>query len=118
MPLSLPEGVLNVGGENEVSIDVNHKNTTTRKISVDNIVLVNADESKFTLQTNSINIDLRGPQSLIQSITSDDISIVVDMNNYTNVSGVVVVPTTVQFSDEYSGSVYELGTYDVKVESK
>lgn len=118
VPLSLPEDVMNVGGESEVTIDVKHKNTTTRKISVDNIILVNADESKFTLQTNSINVDLRGPKSLIQSITSDDISIVVDMNNYNNVSGVVVVPTTVRFSDDYSGSVYELGTYDVKVEAK
>jgi len=118
VPLSLPEDVLNVGGESEVTIDVKHKNTTTRKISVDNIVLVNADESKYTLQTSSINIDLRGPQALIQSITSDDISIVVDMNNYNNVSGVIVVPTTIQFSDGYSDSVYELGTYDVKVESK
>ncbi len=118
VPLTIPEDVLNVGSEKEVTIEVKHKNTTTRKISVDNIILANADESDFILQTPSINIDLRGPIELIQNITSKDISVVVDMNNYKSVSGVIVVPTSVQFSEEYAGSVYELGAYDVKVETK
>ncbi len=118
LPLELPDDVISVGAEQEITIDVKHKNTTTRKISVDNIILANADESAFKLQTTSINVDLRGPHELIQRITSDDISVIVDMNNYKSGSGVIVVPTTIQVSEEYEGSVYELGTYDVKVETK
>ncbi len=117
LPLELPDDVISVGAEKEITIDVKHKNTTTRKISVDNIILTNDGSAKYALQTTSINIDLRGPHDLIQSITSDNITVVVDMNNYKSVSGVIVVPTTISFSAEYTGSVYELGTYDVKVEA-
>ncbi len=118
VPITLPENVLSLGSESEAVIDVKHKNTTTRKISVENIVLANGDPSKFMLQTTSLNIELRGPRDLVQEITSEDVSVLVDMNNYKSANGVVVIPVSVQFAAKYSGSVYELGSYDVKVEVK
>ena len=115
--ISIPEGVTAITAEETAVISVEHKNTSTKQISVSNIVLENHGGLNCELQTESVNVMLRGPYSLLSKIKEGDISVVADMMNYTS-SGTTVVPVTIKFSSDYESKVYELGSYSVTVNIK
>ncbi len=116
--ITLPEGVTKMGADQSAVISVEHIGTNMKSVSVENIKPANMSGLDCILETKSVNVSLRGPSSLLSKITEDDITVLVDLRTYTPGSGLTVVPATIQISDEYKGSVYELGSYSVTVNIK
>lgn len=116
--LDLPNGVIVTGGDSTAVINVEHINTGTKQIAVQNVTLANTGGLDCEIQSETVNLLLRGPYNLLSSIKEEDISIVADMKSYLSGSGMTVVPVTVTFSSDYEGLVYELESYSVTVNIK
>ena len=87
-------------------------------MNFNNITLANSGGLECELQTESLNIMLRGPHALLSQVKEENITLTADMKNYSSGSGVMVVPVLVKLSPEFEGSVYELETYNVTVNVK
>ena len=116
--INIPEGVKALSGENTATVKVEHINTDVKYITVGNITLANSGGLECELQTESLNIMLRGPHALLSQVKEENITLTADMKNYSSGSGVMVVPVLVKLSPEFEGSVYELETYNVTVNVK
>lgn len=116
--INIPEGVKALSGENTATVNVEHINTDVKHITVNNITLANSGGLECELQTESLNIMLRGPHALLSQVKEENITLTADMKNYSSGSGVMVVPVLVKLSPEFEGSVYELETYNVTVNVK
>ncbi|MBE6642353.1 MAG: hypothetical protein E7615_01720 [Ruminococcaceae bacterium] len=118
VPIVLPEGVTLTTTETKAEIDVRHINTDIKTVTVSDIQLKNIGGLDCELQTESLNIMLRGPYDLLSTIGEDDITLTANMKNYSSVTGIMVIPVSVSFSPEYERSVYELESYSVTVNIK
>jgi len=116
--ITAPTGTTLMSTESAAVIGVEHINTGTKQISVKNITLANSGGLDCKLQTESLNIMLRGPFDVLSKITEADLSVTADMKNYSAGSGLTVVPATVKISSQYEGVVYELESYTVTVNIK
>ena len=116
--INIPDGVTAMTGENTATVNVEHINTDVKYITVGNITLANSGGLECELQTESLNIMLRGPHALLSQIKEENITLTADMKNYASGSGIMVVPVSVKLSSEFEGSVYELETYNVTVNVK
>ncbi len=116
--INVPDGVTSMSGENMATINVEHINTDVKNITVSNIILTNSGGLDCELQTESLNIMLRGPYTLLAQVKEENIILTADMKNYSSGSGIMVVPVAVKLSSEFEGSVYELESYNVTVNVK
>ena len=116
--INIPSGTTLMSSESTAVIGVEHINTGTKLIAVKNISLVNSGGLDCELQSDTLNITLRGPYDLLSKISEDNISVTADMKHYSSGSGITVVPVTVDLSAEFEGSVYELESYSVTVNIK
>lgn len=81
MPIALPEGITNETGITEATVTVHFPNLTTKTMSVDNIELINIpDGLEAELVTKILEINLRGPKSLIKDITEEQVTVKVDLS--------------------------------------
>ncbi len=76
--INLPEGVDNISGTDEVSASIEFKGLKTKKIKVTRITAVGDANAQITLARKDLEITVRGPAELIDRLTEDDVSIVVD----------------------------------------
>lgn len=82
LPIVLPEGVTNETGITEATVEVKFPNLRTATMVVDNIQLINVPEGMDAeLVTRQLEVKLRGPASLIEDITEDNVIITVDLSN-------------------------------------
>ncbi len=116
--INIPDGLTAITADETAVISVEHINTGTKQITVSNITLANSGGLNCEVQTDSLNIMLRGPYNLLSKIKEENISVVADMKNYTSGSGVTVVPVTVKLSGEFEADVYELENYSVTINIK
>ncbi|MDE6880089.1 MAG: hypothetical protein K2P20_01890, partial [Oscillospiraceae bacterium] len=83
----------------------------TRNIPVTNISSIGLSENqRFSKVTQSVDVTLRGPADELDSVTEEDVRIVVDLTNYGN--GTVNVPATV-YVDGHNDLVGAIGSYTV-----
>lgn len=117
--ITLPKGCKVISGENSATayIDLNSYYSTT----VNAKVTSKLDSSKYTVEfaSNNMEVTVNGPEDLINSISSSDISAVADFTGLLDdvKSGNAVslsVPLTVTLSDDYS-TCWIYGTYSVNV---
>jgi len=114
----LPDGVTQVESLSKATITIEHINTVTKELPITSINLLNSNGLDCEIMTNSLNVTLRGPYSMISGITEADVSVYVDLKNYTSGSGINVVAASIRITPEYSAGVYELGSYNVAVNIK
>ena len=115
----LPEGVTLVSPENKAEIDVKHINTDIKEINVSNIQLKNTGGLDYELQTESLNVKVRGPYDLIASITEEDIAVTANLKSHGSAKGLRNIPVVIEFSDEYDKLVYEIeASYTITVNFK
>ena len=79
--IELPEGVTNVTGITEVKVDVEFKDLVTKTFTLENPVLKKENLPKgmsAIFKDKVLNVTLRGTAELIEELTEDDITIVVD----------------------------------------
>ena len=113
LPITLPSGITNETGITEATAEVKFPNLKTLSINVDNIQLINVPEGlEATLDTQILTIKLRGSASHIEGITSEDITVTVDLSDAQEGRDKYTVQITV--SEEFSG-VGALNSYTVMV---
>lgn len=80
LPIVLPEGVTNETGIPEATVEVKFPNLRTTSLVVDNIQLINVPEGmEAELVTQQLEVKLRGPASLIESIQAENVTVTVDL---------------------------------------
>lgn len=81
MPIVLPEGITNETGITEATVEVKFPNLRTTTMILSNIQLTNVPEGlEAEAVTQQLEVKLRGPASLIESISEENVSIVVDLS--------------------------------------
>lgn len=82
LPIILPEGITNETGITEAVVDVKFPNLRTTSMNIDNIQLINVPEGlQAELVTQVLEVKLRGPAALIESIQPENVSITVDLTS-------------------------------------
>jgi hypothetical protein len=112
--IDIPDGTTSVNAETSAVISIEHIGTSTKQIVVKNVSFINATGLVCELQTENLNVTLRGPYSLLSKIKEEDVSVVADMKNGSS-TGVIVIPVSVEVASEYADSVYEVDNYSVTV---
>lgn len=109
----LPEGVVNETGISEATVEVKFPNLKVQSFSVSNIILQNVPEGmQAELITQILEVKLRGPVALMESVTEADITAIVDLSE----AGAVTDKFAVQIvlDSEFAG-VGALNSYTVMV---
>lgn len=100
-PITLPEGVNNETGVTEVTVEVKFDDLKVKTMNVTNIQAVNVPEGmEVELITRALEITVRGPSLLIDAITENDLTIMVDFTNAQ--IGTATTRATVEFSSTFS----------------
>ncbi len=85
MVIELPtEGCVNVSGVNSATVVIDFQDLETRVFTVTNISAIGAKEgSEVSRVTNSVDVRVRGPREDLETMTGEEIRIVVDLSGYT-----------------------------------
>lgn len=109
--INLPDGVNNLSGVTEATVRVSFPMLLTREFKVDNIQAVNVPEGMETVfLTQSLTVKLRGPASIVQTMSSSDVTVTVDFANVE--AGTATMKANIVISSRFLG-VGEIGTYIV-----
>lgn len=114
--LTLPDGVENTDGIDEVSISIKHIGTQTRSIVLpigpENVI--NPNGVQFTLLGSSLSLALRGDPGELYQVSSLNVTPKIDLSAYsTDQTGRFSIPVTLEFTA--TETVYEIGQYSVDV---
>ena len=108
-PIKLPEGITNETGVTEVSVDVRFPELGTKTLTVKNITAINVPQDmEAVLITKMLEVQIRGPKSVVENITEENISVTVDFAN--EQVGTATVKAEFDIDAEGVGAV---GTYNV-----
>ena len=110
----LPDNMTNLTGEETAKVTVELKNLKEKTFRVTNLELANTPANlKATLGTVSLQIKVRGPSDVIDTITASNIRAVADLSSVGTSTGQFSVPVDV-YVDGFSG-VGAMGSYNVLV---
>ena len=110
-PITLPEGVSNETGINEVIVKVGFPNLGTKVLDITNITAVNVLEGKKAeIITKSLEITFRGPKALVEMLESEHVTVTVDFTDAQD--GTSTMRATVTLSEEYA-QIGAVGMYAV-----
>ncbi len=111
-PVVLPEGVTNVTNITEVNAGISFPDLTIREFKVSNFRAENVPEGLAGVwQSDSLTVRLRGAKKILDKLTSDDITIVVDLSNAEAGKQACVARIEVNST----GVVGAIGSYEVYV---
>lgn len=112
-PVVLPEGIINETGITEATVEVKFPNLRTVSLTVDKIQLSNVPEGlEAELVTQLLELKLRGPASLLEGVSAEDVTVTVDLSQAQ--AGTDKYAVQITLSDKYTG-VGALGSYTVMV---
>ena len=116
-PINLPEGVTNLTGITEATVDISFVGLSIKEFSTENIRISNVPEGLvYELMSEVVKVTLRGPTALINKIRPEDIVVSVDLSG--KEIGATTVKATISIKgDEYT-SVGAVGTHSVSVTLK
>ncbi len=78
--INLPEGVTNLSNITDAAVNISFKGLTIKKFTVSQIQTVNVPEGlECELLNEAVEVTLRGPTALINSLTPEDITITADL---------------------------------------
>lgn len=81
LPIVLPEGINNLTGASEVTVDVRFKGLATKELILDNITAVNVPEgTEAEIITTSMTVVVRGPADIVSKVAERDVSVTVDLS--------------------------------------
>lgn len=112
--ISLPEGVINLSGVNEVNVKIDFRGLSTQEFTVENIRVTGVPSGmEYELVTKRLTVTLRGPTTLIKKLTVQDLVAVADLSGKD--VGNVMVNATVDTMGTAFDAVGALGTSSVSV---
>lgn len=96
--IPVPEGLTNLSGVTKATLTISNRDVSTRNVTVTNFDYENFDDEdrRVEVVTSSLNVTLRGTKSLLDSLTSGDISVVADLTDVANASGTYTVPASIR----------------------
>ncbi len=113
--IPLPDGTTVVGGNDSANISVKLVNTALRTVTVTDIDAKDATVP-YTILDTSVKITLRGSPADLANIKKSDISVKVDLSEFTSdMSGIFTANATVIIDAQTDQPVYEIGEYTVQV---
>lgn len=80
-PISLQEGIENLTGVGEVSVNIEFTGLTTKVLNVEKILVSNRPSGMaYQIGTKIVSVTVRGPEALIESITEENVSLLIDLS--------------------------------------
>lgn len=114
LALKIPAECKNLSNTVTANLKINMNGIISKSINTNKISFINVPEGKNAVSsTVSLNIEVVGPSGKVKSLTSDDISIVVDLSGKENFTGRTEMPATVVISRGESCWTY--GEYKVNI---
>lgn len=105
-PIVLPEGVTCLTGETEVTVKVTFPELEIREYTVTNFVAKNVPQGlNAYIIENMMKVHLRGTTELLDTITAEDITVVVDFSNAESGTSEVFAATIEVNTDGVVGAV-------------
>ena len=109
--ITLPEGVTNETGVNEVEVSITFTGLATRELVVDQFKIINVPEGlDAELITERLTVSLRGPSTVISKLSAEDVLVVVDFTGAE--ADTATFKATIVFPEGFD-TVGALGTYTV-----
>ena len=80
-PIKLPEGITNETGVTEAKVYVTFPELAIKELTVKNIQAINVPQGlELQLITQQLELQLRGPKDIIESITEENVTVTVDFS--------------------------------------
>ena len=112
--ISLPEGVINLSGVTEVNVEIDLKGRATKEFTVENIRVTGVPAGmEYELVTRRLTVTLRGPTTMINKMTAQDLLVTADLSGKD--VGTVMVNAIVDTVGTAYDAVGALGTSSVSV---
>lgn len=110
----LPEGISNLSGVDTAAVDLSFIGLSTKEFTVENIKATNVPEGmECDLMAEVIRVTLRGPTSLINSLTPENITATVDCSG--REAGTSTVKAAITFAEAGFDAIGVMGTVSVPV---
>ena len=116
-PINLPEGVTNLTGITEATVNLSFVGLSIKEFTTENITVINVPEGlEYELMSEVVKVTLRGPIAMINQIGPEDIVVTVDLTGKEIGASTVKAKITVK-GEKYS-AVGAVGTHTVSVTLK
>ncbi len=98
----IPEGLTNLSGVTTAVLYIRNRDIETRDMTVTQFNYENfaASERVVEVVTSSLNVTLRGPKELIETLSSGDVTAVADLSDVNNASGTYTVPAIIRVNGD------------------
>ena len=81
-PISLPEGVNNLTGVTEVTMDIKFNGLTSREFVIEDLRSINVPEGmEAEIIVEQLTVTVRGPAAAINNLDSEDLAVAVDLTD-------------------------------------
>ncbi len=81
-PVTLPEGIENLSGITAVDVNVSFNDLITRTLDVERILVAGMPAGmNYEIGTKRISVTFRGPEKLLQQMTTDNVSVLIDLTD-------------------------------------
>lgn len=81
-PITLPEGIENLSGITAVEVSVTFNDLITRILDVERILVAGLPAGmNYEIGTKRISVTFRGPEKLLQQMTTDNVSVLIDLTD-------------------------------------
>lgn len=111
--INLPAGVKDLGGNEKATVTIQFPDLKIVELTVTELTAINVpDGMKADILSQSVTVKIRGPVGKMDSITAEDVKIVVDL---TGKSGNINADAQVVITNEEYASAGAVGTYSVTV---
>ena len=115
-PIILPDGCQNLSGVTRAALRIRFEDMTNAVVATENISWLNLPEGKrVELLTGSVPVKVFGTERDIAGLTGEDVSVTVDLSDYSAASGTYTVPAEVSVN---KGDVGISGEYQIQVSIK
>lgn len=112
--ITTPEGVTNISGVTDAVVDIKFKDLSIKKFTVSQIRVINVPEGmEYDLMNEVLEVTLRGPTALINSLTPEDIIVTVDLTG--KELGTATMKATVSFLDDRFSAIGEMYSHSVSM---
>ena len=116
--LSTPSGSKNINGIEKATVTFDTSDMETKTLTVTNFNVINeGDDQTTSVSTQSLNVTLIGSKDQLSSITSSNITAVIDMSaKAQNFIGMAEMPVSIKVNSKFN-SCWAYGSYTVNVTS-
>lgn len=81
-PITLPEGIENLSGVTEVTVDISFPELATKVLNITKIFVTGmASGMNYEIGTKMVSVTVRGPAELVDTIEAEDVYLLVDLTD-------------------------------------